>query len=170
MSYTLENCTPTSTGNELAYWDGECEIPTWRHPIGPESLEDIRHAEALQIDREQFPNVHIHWEESSRDCDGGHGDHGIYWGRDDDRFIDAESGEIDAFGFWSFHVHWLSSPCAIDGTMRVQSDPYSQFDYQAEWSESTEEGYRHREIYMCTDECETPRNTVYDQYAEMMGY
>jgi hypothetical protein len=65
----------------------------------------------------------------------------------------------------------LPSACAIQGTLTVESDPYAQHDYKAEWSETTDEGYRHREIYMCTDPyCTTPRNTVWDQYAEMAGY
>jgi hypothetical protein len=152
-------------------WTLNIETPAWENPIGPESWEDTQHAEALAYDREHFPNVHIHWEESSRDCDGGHGDHGIYWGRDDDRFVDDESGEILSFDFWSFHLQWLPSACAIQGTLTVESDPYAQHDYKAEWSETTDEGYRHREIRMCTDAyCTTPRNTVYDQYAQMMGY
>ena len=171
--HKLENCEPTSTGNQLSYrdsWIRNLQTPAWESPIGPESEADMMHAEALAYDREHFPNVHIHWESESRDCDGGMGDIGIYWAHNDERFIDAESGEIDVYAFWAFHVEGLPSPYSLDGTLRVQSDPYAQFDAVAEWSESTEEGYSARAIRLCVDDCETPRNTHYDQYAQMMGY
>jgi hypothetical protein len=151
-------------------WTLNIETPAWESPIGPESWEDTQHAEALAYDREHFPNVHIHWERDSRDCDGRMGDIGIYWARQDDRFVDSESGEILTDDFWRFHFGWLASACAIDGTLRVKTDPYAQFDAEAEWSETTDEGYRSESIRLCVDDCETPRNTHYDQYAQMMGY
>jgi hypothetical protein len=165
--YEIKILTPTSTGNQMAYWDGYYAVPTWQMEIGPESEADTLWAEAIAYDREHFPNVHIHWSYEGRDCDGGHGDYGIYWA--DDRFI-SEDGSIDVYKFWTFYVEMMVSAYAISGTLKVESDPYETNNGYAEWSESTEEGYRAREMRLCADDCETPRNTVYDEYAQRMGY
>lgn len=173
MNHVLQNCEPTSTGNQMSYrysWDLALATPTWEIPIGPDSAEDVQHAEAIAYDREHFPPIHIHWETSSRDCDGGHGDYGIYWARKDERFVDEESGEIEVFDFWRFHLGWLASPCAFDGTLQVTADPYDPMSARAEWHETTDEGFSAKAIYLCADDCETPRNTVYDQFAQEAGY
>jgi hypothetical protein len=160
----------TSTGNQCAYFlSGHhgIESPVWEFPIGPESLEELQHAEALQINRDEFPNVHIHWSEESRDCDGGHGDYGIH--RPHSRYLN-DDGSVNLYDFWNAEVRFTLYVQAIEGTLKVTSDPYDRYSMRAEWHETTEEGFRHREISVCVDECDEPRNTVYDQYAQEAGY
>lgn len=168
--YAINTTAKTSTGNQCAYWlagHHGINAPVWEWPIGPESAMDLLHAEALEIDRENFPNVHIHWEESSRDCDGGHGDYGIYRPNADQL---NDDGSVDVYAFWNAEIAFMVNGYAIEGTLKVSQDPYSRDDGVAEWSEVTEEGYRNRAIRLCSDDCETPRNTVYDQYAQEAGY
>jgi hypothetical protein len=158
----------TSTGNACMYYAMHLHSPQWQFPIGPDSLDELQHAEALEINRTQFPNVHIHWERASRDSDGGHGYYGIYW--PDERFIDAESGEVNVDKFWSFYVDLMPSAYAYSGQLQIESDPYNDFDRSAKWSETTDEGSSAEELRMCTDYCKPPTNTVYDQYAQEAGY
>lgn len=165
--YQIENCVPTSTGNELGYYAMTLHSPQWSLPIGPEALEDLQHAEALEYDREHFPNVHIHWSEESRDCDGGHGDYGIHRPNADE-FND--DGSVNIYEFWRNEVRFALSAHAYAGVLKIECDRDNDFDRWAEWSETTDEGFRHREIRLCPDECERPTNTVYDQYAQEAGY
>lgn len=164
--HTLKNTTPTSTGNELGFW-GYYRVATWQDPIGPISEMDLQHAEALEIDRTNFPNVHIHWEDEGRDCDGGHSDYGII--QPDDRYKNGD-GSVAVSEFWQSEFQWLASASAIDGVLKVTGDPYDDTDRTANWSETTEEGYRARGLRLCTDNCERPVNTVYDEYAQNAGY
>lgn len=163
----IDTVRRTETGNQCCYLDHWLRVPVWEFPIGPDSVEDLQHAEALEINAKEYPNIHIHWERSGRDCDGGHGDYGII--RPDERYLN-DDGSVNFYEFWRSQFQFLASAYAFDGTLTVSGDPYDQTQQKASWHETTEEGYRAEEIYLCTDECERPRNTVYDQYAQEAGY
>lgn len=170
----IETVYKTSTGNQCAYFlAGHHGIasPVWEFPIGPESLEDLQHAEALEINKTQFPSIHAHWEYEARDCDSTYSDYGIYHPNADEYH---ENGEVNVFDFWGRLVENLIFAFAVVGKLKVESDPYepftNTFTNKAEWSESTEEGYRWRQVYLCTDECERPTNTFYDRTAQEAGY
>lgn len=161
---TIKNCVPTSTGNELGFWR-QWGLE-WQLPIGPESLADLQHAEALEINATEFPNIHVHWESESSDCDGRHGDYGISMPNADEY---DEHGAVNVYDFWTRIVEGMVFAFG-EGTLTLTGDSYKANDAQAEWQEVTDEGYRARHAYICTDECETPTNTVYDQFAQMAGY
>lgn len=149
--------------NSFMFNDYRFPAKVWEFPIGPVDPWD----EAFADDRELFPPVHIHWSEESRDCDGGHGDYGIFWPGDNHR---NDDGSVNAHSFWTAEIKFATNAHALAGRLTVTSDPYESYSERAEWSETTEEGYRHREIYVCIGECDEPTNTVYDQFAQEAGY
>ncbi len=115
-------------------------------------------------------NLHAHLTTSSRDCDGGHGNEWI------ERLNEAELAEhVAADGVNDFHdLHFkariLSNAVSFNFSEGFDAEVHitdSGFDYR----EPTEEGYRAVEVRWCEDEdCVEPRNCVYDEYAQMMGY
>jgi len=154
----IQNCVPTSTGNELGYWEMGIAVATWQFPIGPVDLWD----EAISQDKEMFPPIHIHWEYSSSDCDGQHGDYGIHRPHADE----YDNGAVKEYEFWTRNVESLVFAYAFKGELKVSNDE----TLTAEWYENTEEGGRSRRIYLCAEECTDPTNTVYDQFAQIAGY
>ena len=175
--HKLENCVPTSTGNEMGYYDWELHSPQWQTPIGPEFLDDILWAEAIAYDAQEFPPVHIHVSESSRDCDGGHGYD--YVRRPDERdmftlesarmYAGAESmvGRLDLERFWRKAIGWAVSLSDESGTLEHTRE--GEYDRRASYRAPTDEGYHATDLTLCAGDCKDSRE-VYDQYARMAGY
>ena len=52
----IDTSAKTDTGNQCAYFlagHHGINAPVWEFPIGPESLEDLQHAEALEINAQK---------------------------------------------------------------------------------------------------------------------
>lgn len=101
-------------------------------------------------------NLHAHIETASADCDGP-----FYRSY---TVFQSEGGE-DTMDFMNKTFAGQVSPYAVSIGMKVviTEDGF-------EWSESTEEGYRHGEVRWCHDMNCQPTYSQRDVYAEMMGY
>lgn len=176
----IDTVNKTSTGNQCAYFlSGHhgIETPVWEFPIGPVDPWD----EALEIDREEFPPVHVHVSVSSRDCDGGHGYDYVVYPDDRDNYtaddvaVYVEEQRESMLGTFSVEKFWTR---LVTGAMsfhaeqlKVEVNNWGQYERRAEtWSPNDEGGFHAEELTMCVDDCRGHKSTVYDQYAQMMGY
>lgn len=163
--------------NSFMYHDYTIQGRCWEWPIGPVDPWD----EALADDLELFPPVHVHISQDGRDCDGAHGN---YWVEFPDKTRDyytAESaahyfdgasmvGTLDVNAFWQRQVMFAMSFSDQHGTLTIRRDESDEYNRSAEYSAPTDEGYHSTHVEMCIrTDCDA-RHTVYDQYAEMMGY
>ena len=108
--------------------------------------------------------MHAHLSTSGRDCDGGHGHESTM----SPRITDGE-GE-DEYDFWAriVRVHVLST-VSDNGELKLGVD--EDGDRFAQFGETTDEGWRRREAYLCTHGyCTDEPASQYDQYAEAAGY
>lgn len=104
---------------------------------------------------------HAHVAISSRDCDGGHGHEYVA------QMTTAEHAD-DTFGTLAFQQRIMGGAITFH-TEYGQKVTVTEHGFDT--SEQTDEGYRATEVRWCEDEgCDPDAGSVYDQYAQAMGY
>ncbi len=112
-------------------------------------------------------NLHAHVSTFSRDCDGGHGDEYITRLNADELAEHARANGVNDFHDLNFKERVLGNIVSFhpeqDAEVHITREGFR-------YSEPTDEGFRSAEVTWCEEECEAPRNTVYDEYARAAGY
>lgn len=104
---------------------------------------------------------HAHIAITSRDCDSTY----------ENDYVAQRHDDEDEWDFRSRIIGGMVSFSGFGGTLTVEHDPDDHDDLgTAEWSESTEEGFRHAHARFCNDDCDTGERRYRDRTAEAMGY
>lgn len=115
-------------------------------------------------------NLHAHVATSSRDCDGGHGREYVYSLNQDEIAEHNAADGVNDFHDLHFKARVLGNIVSFNFSEGFDAEVHMTehgFDYR----EPTEEGFTSTEVRWCVDEdCEEPKNSVYDEYAQAMGY
>lgn len=102
--------------------------------------------------------THLHVSTTARDCDG------LY--EDDYVLVPANQTARELFAHLAVRATQRSWDHNIRLTREVTSDGLPTFEYSA----STDEGWRHEQVYACDDDCDTGERRFRDHTAEAEGY
>jgi hypothetical protein len=105
-------------------------------------------------------NLHAHIATTSRDCDSTY--HNDYVMTKHDEAEDSDfANEV--------LTHMISAVTFQGAKLEITNDDEYRLA-RIEWSEATEEGFRHKEAVFCTDDCDTGERRYRDETAEAAGY
>jgi hypothetical protein len=114
--------------------------------------------------------LHAHVSRSSADCDGPTYQSNVVTFNEEEM---AEHADAEAAGGWNnfSDISFMNRVfCTVAGPYAVEQAIVTISESGFEYSERTEEGYRHAEVRWCRHDCDTDETSYRDVYAEQMGY
>lgn len=159
--YFAETILETTGGLDLLTY-----VADWK--VDAEAMDIVRawlKAEVKAAEpEEEESKLHAHFSTTSTDCDGRIDRDYVLVMDDDERA--SEFGDIE---FHDRVVALVVNTYSLDseGTLRVTKHDDGT---RLEWSEPTEEGFRHTEVSFCSDDCDEAATNYRDHTAESMGY